>query len=203
MKAYVRVEYSSEGKSPKEVEKAFIENGFQKAKGSAVFETEVADETEFDIKLGRLHEALKHSGVMYAPSFGKPPEGMQALPASYQGRLEKWREIGADVGELGSLLETDVERFKARAIEMAKDQAEKIAADREKELSEVEAKERIDKARDRIVESAKVEGGQTFHQLASAVGIDEEVLSQMIDELVEKGKIKAEQRGRRVVYVAS
>jgi len=96
-----------------------------------------------------------------------------------------------------------VERFRARAIEMAKVQVDKIAADREKELSDVEASERIGKARDRIVESAKVEGGQTFHQLASAVGIDEEMLSQMIDELVEKGKIKAEQRGRRVVYVAS
>ena len=203
MKAYVKVEYSSEGKSPREVEKTFIENGFQKAKGTATFETDVADETELDIKLGKLHEALKHSGVMYVPSYGKPPESMQTLPASYQGRLEKWREIGADVGELGSLLETDVERFKARAVEMAKAQAEKIAADREMELSDVEAKERIEKARDKIVESAKAEGGQTFHQLASAVGIDEEMLSQMIDELVEKGKIKAEQRGRRVVYVAS
>jgi polyhydroxyalkanoate synthesis regulator phasin len=48
-----------------------------------------------------------------------------------------------------------------------------------------------------------IEGGQTFHQLAGAVGIDEEMLSQMIDDLVEKGKIKAEQKGRRVVYVAS
>ncbi|MGD0056584.1 MAG: hypothetical protein ABSB83_01860 [Methanomassiliicoccales archaeon] len=203
MKAYVKVEYSSEGKSPSEVEKTFTENGFQRAKGTAVFETDVADETELDIKLGRLHETLKRSGVMYVPSLGKSPESMQVLPASYQGRLEKWREIGADVDELGGLLETDVERFRARAIEMAKVQVDKIAADREKELSDVEASERIGKARDRIVESAKVEGGQTFHQLASAVGIDEEMLSQMIDELVEKGKIKAEQRGRRVVYVAS
>jgi len=203
MKAYVKVEFSSEGKSPSEVEKIFTESGFQKAKGTSVFEAEVADETELNIKLGKLHEALKNSGVMYVPSLGKPPEGMQVFPASYQGRLEKWREIGADVGELAGLLETDVERFKERALEMAKAQVEKIAADREKELSEVEAKERIEKARDRIVESAKTEGGQTFHQLASAVGIDEEILSQMIDELVEKGKIKAEQRGRRVVYVAS
>jgi predicted HTH transcriptional regulator len=128
---------------------------------------------------------------------------MQTLPSSYQGRLDKWREIGANVDELAALLETDVERFKERALEMAKAQMENIAADREKELSEVEAKARVEKARDRIVESAKAEGGQTFHQLASAVGIDEEILSQMIDELVEKGKIKAEQRGRRVVYIAS
>lgn len=203
MKAYVKVEYNSEGKSPSEVEKIFAENGFQKTKGTAVFETDVSDEIELDIKLGKLHEALKHSGVMYIPSFGKPPEGMQTLPSSYQGRLDKWREIGANVDELAALLETDVERFKERALEMAKAQMENIAADREKELSEVEAKARVEKARDRIVESAKAEGGQTFHQLASAVGIDEEILSQMIDELVEKGKIKAEQRGRRVVYIAS
>ena len=203
MKAYVKVEYSSGGKSPSEVEKIFADNGFQKARGTSTFILEVANETELDIKLGELHGALKNSGIMYVPSLGKPTEDMELPLSSAQGRLEKWNEIGANVDELAALLETDAEQFKERALAMAKFQIEKIAADREKDLVETEAKRRVEKARDKIVESAMVEGGQTFHQLAGAVGIDEEILSQMIDDLVEKGKIKAEQKGRRVVYVAS
>jgi predicted transcriptional regulator len=203
MKAYVKVEYSSGGKSPSEVEKIFVDNGFQKARGTSTFILEVANETELDIKLGELHGALKNSGIMYVPSLGKPTEDMELPLSSAQGRLEKWNEIGANVDELAALLETDVEQFKERALAMATFQIEKIAADREKDLVETEAKRRVEKARDKIVESAMVEGGQTFHQLAGAVGIDEEILSQMIDDLVEKGKIKAEQKGRRVVYVAS
>jgi len=203
MKAYVKVGYSSGGKSPSEVEKIFVDNGFQKARGTSTFILEVANETELDIKLGELHGALKNSGIMYVPSLGKPTEDMELPLSSAQGRLEKWNEIGANVDELAALLETDVEQFKERALAMAKFQIEKIAADREKDLVETEAKRRVEKARDKIVESAMVEGGQTFHQLAGAVGIDEEILSQMIDDLVEKGKIKAEQKGRRVVYVAS
>jgi predicted transcriptional regulator len=203
MKAYVKVEYSSGGKSPSEVEKIFVDNGFQKARGTSTFILEVANETELDIKLGELHGALKNSGIMYVPSLGKPTEDMELPLSSAQGRLEKWNEIGANVDELAALLETDAEQFKERALAMAKFQIEKIAADREKDLVETEAKRRVEKARDKIVESAMVEGGQTFHQLAGAVGIDEEILSQMIDDLVEKGKIKAEQKGRRVVYVAS
>jgi predicted transcriptional regulator len=203
MKAYVKVEYSSGGKSPSEVEKIFVDNGFQKARGTSTFILEVANETELDIKLGELHGALKNSGIMYVPSLGKPTEDMELPLSSAQGRLEKWNEIGANVDELAALLETDVEQFKERALAMATFQIEKIAADREKDLVETEAKRRVEKARDKIVESAMIEGGQTFHQLAGAVGIDEETLSQMIDDLVEKGKIKAEQKGRRVVYVAS
>jgi predicted transcriptional regulator len=203
MKAYVKVEYSSGGKSPSEVEKIFVDNGFQKARGTSTFILEVANETELDIKLGELHGALKNSGIMYVPSLGKPTEDMELPLSSAQVRLEKWKEIGANVDELAALLETDVEQFKERALAMANFQIEKIAADREKDLVETEAKQRVDKARDKIVESAMVEGGQTFHQLVGAVGIDEEMLSQMIDDLVEKGKIKAEQKGRRVVYVAS
>ena len=203
MKAYVKVEYSSGGKSPSEVEKIFVDNGFQKARGTSTFILEVANETELDIKLGELHGALKNSGIMYIPSLGKPTEDMELPLSSAQGRLEKWKEIGANVDELAALLETDVEQFKERALAMANFQIEKIAADREKDLVETEAKQRVEKARDKIVESAMVEGGQTFHQLAGAVGIDEETLSQMIDDLVEKGKIKAEQKGRRVVYIAS
>lgn len=203
MKAYVKVEYGSGGKSPSEVEKIFVDSGFQKARGTSTFILEVANETELDMKLGELHGVLKNSGIMYVPSLGKPAEDVELPLSSVQGRLEKWKEIGANVDELAALLETDVEQFKERALSMAKVQIEKIVADREKDLVETEAKQRVEKAKDKIVESAMIEGGQTFHQLAGAVGIDEEILSQMIDELVEKGKIKAEQRGRRVVYVAS
>lgn len=203
MRAFVKVEYSSEGKSPAEVERIFGEAGFRRIKGAAVFEVEVASEDELDAKLEKLHEALKYSGVIYAPSLGKPPEGVQAATGGYRDWFDLWRAPGVDVDELLGLLEYDLEKFRSRAAEMMKSQIDRVATEREKEMKESDAREKLERARDRIVESAKTEGGQTFHQLLMAVGVDEEVLSQMIDELVEKGRIKAEQRGRRVVYIAS
>jgi predicted HTH transcriptional regulator len=88
-------------------------------------------------------------------------------------------------------------------MEVFKMEVDRIAMEREKELREIRERELIEQAKNKIVESTKVEGGQTFQELLKIVGIDEDSLSQMIDELVEKGRIRAEQRGRRVVYIAS
>jgi len=43
--------------------------------------------------------------------------------------------------------------------------------------------------------------GKTFHELLSIIDIDTDILSDMLDDLVEKGKIRAEQKGRQVVFI--
>lgn len=203
MKAFIKVEYSSEGKTPAEIQMIFEEAGFRKIEGAPVFEISVASESEFNEKLVQLHQSLRNAGVIYVPSMTRPAEAPQAKATNYRERMELWRVLGINVDELLNLLEIDVEKFRARAVELVRAEIDRIAAQREKELREIQERELIEKTKSKIVESARVEGGQTFNDLLRIVGIDEDMLSHMIDELVEKGRIKAEQRGRKVVYVAS
>jgi DNA-binding transcriptional ArsR family regulator len=203
MKAFVKVEYSSEGKSPAEIERIFNEAGFKKIAGAPVFETEVEEEGQLTEKIERLHHLLKNTGIIYIPSIARPTEAQPPRSANYRERLDLWKVLGINADELVDLLEYDVEKFKARAMELFKAEVDRVALEKEKELREIRERELIERAKNMIVESARVEGGQTFQELLKIIGIDEDVLSQMIDELVEKGKIRAEQRGRRVVYIAS
>lgn len=203
MKAFVKVEYSSEGKSPAEIERIFGEVGFKKIAGSPVFEIEVDEENELTEKIERLHQSLKNAGIIYIPSIMRPAEAQHLRSAGYRERMDLWRVLGIDVDELVNLIEYDVEKFRTRAMELLKMEVDRIALERERELREIRERELIEQAKNKIIESTKVEGGQTFQELLKIVGIDEDTLSQMIDELVERGRIRAEQRGRRVVYIAS
>jgi hypothetical protein len=202
MKAYVRLIFSSDGSSPASVDPILANLGFERVKGTAVFQAGVADEAAGDAKFEELHAALRGMTVRYIPTIGKAPAAVQAQAGGYQEKLAKYKEIGFDTDELSGLLQSDLPRFRERAIQMLSEQLDKIAAEREKELHEVEAKARVEKARERIVEAAREAGGKTFSQLAQAVGIDEDILTQMLDDMVKKGRLAAEQRGRRVVYVA-
>jgi len=202
MKAFVKFVYFTDGMSPAEVEGAVRNYGFTKAKGASVFEAEVADEAEGNRLIEDLHQALKGFNLYYEPTIGKSPEPGPGPTLSYQDRMAKWREIGMDVDELSDLLQYDPERFMARGLEMMKVQLERVTAEREREIRETEARERIERAREKIMAAVATEGGQTFQQLSSLAGVDEEILTQMLDEMVKKGNIVARQSGRRVAYVA-
>ena len=202
MKVYVKVAYVSDGRSPIEVEESFRGIGFVQVKGSNIFEAEVADGQAGKMKLDEMHAALKGMGVIYEPSIGRPAEAIPGQPMSYQERLARWKDAGIDSDELQELLQYDLERFKSRGLEMMRAQLERVALEREREIREAEAKERIEKARERILTSAKADGGKTIQQLVEITGLDEEILTQMVDELVKKGKLTAMQSGRRVAFVA-
>ena len=201
MKAYVKVVYSSEGVSPAKVEGIFNDHGFHKVNGQQAFEAEVADAEDSRVKLEALHSALKGTGIRYMLTSGKPFEGTGAGP-SCRERLEKWRDTGIDVDELSGLLEKDIGNFRRRAAEMTTIQFERIAAEKEKELHEKEAREKVEAIRKRAVDLLTSSDGHTFMELVKASGMEEDDLQQMLLDLVEKGKIKAEQKGRHVVYVA-
>jgi hypothetical protein len=201
MKAYIKVIYSCEGMSPIQVEGIFNDHGFSKNVGQQAFETEVADAADLASKLAGLHPALRGSGVRYMLTSGKPFEGTNGAAPSCRERLEKWRETGIDVDELTDLLESDVVGFRRRAAEMASIQIEHIASEMEKELSEKMAKEKAEAIKKRAVDLLTSKEGHTFMELVKSSGMEEDELQQMLLDFVDKGKIKAEQRGRHVVYV--
>jgi len=200
MKAYIKVIYSSEGASPDEVEKAFKDSGFLRLKGSSVFEIEVVEESELTEKMSNLHDALRGLEVRYMPSIQVPEEVPSSDVPGYRQRLEKWRAIGIDVDELMEILERDVDEFRERSREIWAAQIDRIADDREKEVAELDAKRKLEQAREGILREVEMEG-KTFHELLSIIDIDTDILSDMLDDLVEKGKIRAEQKGRQVVFI--
>ncbi len=202
MKAYIKVVYSSEGVSPAKVEGIFNTHGFYKMNGHQAFEAEVTDAAECQAKLESLHPALKGTGVRYMLTSGKPFEGSAGTAPSCRERLEKWRDTGIDVDELADLLEKDVGNFRKRAMEMTAIQFERIASEKEKELREKEAKEKAEAIKKRAVDLLTSTEGSTFMELVKASGMEEDELQTMLLDYVDKGKIKAEQRGRHVVYVA-
>lgn len=202
MKAFIKVIHFSDGKSPKEVEEVLEAKGFTRVKGTSIFEAETTDEAAGFAQIERAHHALKGMGLMYEANVGKPPESGGVSAHGYKEKLAKWRDIGLDVDELGDLLQYDAERFKLRGMEMFRAQLDRIVAERDREIRETEAKERIERAREKVMSAVREEGGKTFHQLSSLSGVDEDILTQMLDEMTKKGQIVAKQSGRRVAFMA-
>ncbi len=201
MKAYIKVMHFSGGKSPSEVETTLKDLGFAKVKGTSTFEAEVDDEVAGIERLEKVHQALEGMNVAYTPTLGRPSEQIPEQQTSYLDHMAKWREAGLDVDELSELLQSDPERFKSRGLEMMNAQLERVLIDREKALREKETRERAEKARETILAAVRMEGGQTFHQLAALSKVDEDTLTIMLDDMVKKGKIVARQSGRRVAYI--
>jgi len=201
MKAYVRVIYSSEGGSPGQVERVLRENGFRRLKEMPVFETEL-QEGELASKLEGLHESLRGLEVRYIPSTRPPSEIGSMEGMGSREKLESLRPLGIDVDDLIDVLERDPEQFKERALEVLRTHLDRIATEMERELKEAEAKRRLEEAKERILEEVRAPEGRTFHELAAVVRVDPSLLSEMLDEMVEKGMIAPEQRGRKVVFRA-
>ncbi len=197
MKAYIRVIYSSDGSSPAQVEAVLVGNGFRKVPGIPGFEIEVLNEAELATRLEELHVALKGLEVRYIPTLGAM-DGQAA--AGYRQRLVKLRDLNMDPMELSGLLERDEGEFKAAAQERLSAYLDSIIAERQEEVAAAEAKLMAERAREGLM--AELREGRTFHELLKQVPMDEEELSQRLLELVEKGAIRAEQKGRSVVYVA-
>ncbi len=202
MKAFVKVIHLSDGKSPKEVEALLKAQGFTRVKGTSVFEATAFDEADGFSLIEKAHHALKGQGLMYEAHVGKPPEPSIVGAHGYKERMARWKDIGLDVAELSDLLQFDAERFKHRALDMFRAQIDRVVAERDREIRETEAKERIERSREKVMSAVREEGGKTFHQLSAMSGVEEDILAQMLDEMTKKGQVVAKQSGRRVVFVA-
>ena len=129
-----------------------------------------------------------------------PSETNLVLAAGYRQRLVKLRDLNMDPMELSGLLERDAGEFKAAAQERLSAYLDSIISERQEEVAAAEAKLRAERAREGLM--VELREGRTFHELLKQVPMDEEELSQRLLELVEKGAIRAEQKGRSVIYVA-
>lgn len=197
MKAYIRVIYSSDGSSPGQVDSVFSDKGFKKVPGVPGYEIEVLNESEMAQMLEGLHAALKGLEVRYIPTVGAV-DGQPA--AGYRQRVAKLRDLNMEPMELSGLLEEDVAKFKAAVHERLDAYLDSIIAERQEEVAAAEAKVMAERARAALMEQLR--DGRTFHELLKAVPIEEDELSQRLLELVEKGAVRAEQKGRSVIYVA-
>ncbi len=212
MKAYIRVIYSSEGRPPADVTKIMREEGFHKVKGQPLFEGEVFDESELDQKMAALHSSLRGMEVRYIPSLSAPADAEGVLQVRASEGMKGWAEAGLNVEQLSALLETDPTKFKHEANSQFKHKVEQLMAAREKEIREAEEK-RAQEEREREVREAEErklanittmfgrDGGVTFHDLSEGSGLDPDELGDLIKDMVDNGRLRAEQRGRNVVYV--
>jgi len=198
MKAYIRAIYSSDGSSPGQVDSVFLGKGFKKVPGVPGYEIEVLNETEMAQLLEGLHASLKGLEVRYIPTLGTV-EGQAAL--GYRQRLSRLRELNMEPMELSGLLEEDPDRFRSAVQEKVAAYLDSIIAERHEEVAAAEAKVMAERSRQVLMEELKE--GRTFHELLKAVPMDEEELSHRLLELVEKGAIRAEQKGRSVIYLAA
>jgi len=197
MKAYIRVIYSSDGSSPGQVDSVFLGKGFRKVPGVPGYEIDVLNEAEMAQLLEGLHTALKGLEVRYIPTLGIV-EGQPA--AGYRQRVAKFRELNMEPMELSGLLEEDAAKFRSAVHEKLDIYLDSIIAERQEEVAAAEAKILAERAREMLKEQLRE--GRTFHELLKAVPMEEDELSQRLLELVEKGAIRAEQKGRSVVYLA-
>ena len=197
MKAYIRVIYSSDGSSPGQVDSVFSGKGFKKVPGVPGYEIEVLNESEMAQMLEGLHAALNGLEVRYIPTIGAV-DGQPA--AGYRQRVAKLRDLNMEPMELSGLLEEDAAKFKAAVHERLDAYLDSIIAERQEEVAAAEAKVMAERARAALMEQLR--DGRTFHELLKAVPIEEDELSQRLLELVEKGAVRAEQKGRSVIYVA-
>ncbi len=197
MKAYIRVIYSSDGSSPGQIDSVFLGKGFRKVPGVPGYEIDVLNEAEMVQLLEELHVSLKGLEVRYIPTLGT----VEGQPTSgYRQRVAKLRDLNMEPMELSGLLEEDAGKFKAAVHEKLDAYLDSIIAERQEEVAVAEAKVMAERARVMLMEQLRE--GRTFHELLKAVPMEEDELSQRLLELVEKGAIRAEQKGRSVVYVA-
>lgn len=211
MKAYIRVIYSSEGRSPAEVFSIMKGLGFHKLKGQPVFEGEVTDDPHLNEKLEELHTALRGMEVRYIPSLGAPSDDAGNVICDPKEALLAWRALGFDIDELGALLETDVNQFREKATALMKEHIESIVRAREAELEELRKAQEAEQAalrekemqrrqQEAISDLLAQEGGVNFNTLHASSKMDPDELTEMLHDMINSGKVRAEQKGKRVVY---
>ena len=209
IKTYVRVELGSEGESPKQVIERMRRIGAVPVVGDYDFEISLDDDERLFDKLEEIHHALKGSNVRYslttrtdaeAASMAqsrhevthyvdlKPVELKKSL---YKAKLERWREMGLDVADLESLLEKDLEHFKAASKEFLRTHLDNLSVvkDRKPE-SHVDGQvlARLD------------EKGKTIAELISATGFSEVEVTLSLGRLISSGSAQRVQKDSTEVF---
>ncbi len=210
-KIYVKILLSSEGETPKRLVERMKRVGALPLVGDFDFEVKLnPDERLFD-KLDAIHHALKGARVRYtvttladvsrplegdsaarpvAPLIDlKPPEMKKDI---YKEKIGRWREMGLDVKELETLLESDPEHFKEFSKEFLRTHLNNISVVRDKHPPENQL--------DGEVLALLGETGKTIDDIAKATGYSEEQVTLSLGRLISSGSATRSENGELEKY---
>ncbi len=209
IKTFIRVELSSEGESPKEVVERMRQIGATPVVGDFDFELDLGDDERLFDRLEDIHHALRGSSVRYSVTTRTDVEdaggekrnnvtpivdqkATELKKKLYKAKLERWRELGLDVGELETLLDKDMDRFKEVSKDFLKTHLDKLSVVKDTHAPE----NRVDGE----VLSLLDEQGKTLQDLISLTGYSEGLVTLSLGRLISSGGTVTEKRGDVEVY---
>jgi len=209
IKTYIRVELGSEGESPKRVIERMRKIGAVPVVGDFDFELTIGEEERLFDRLEEIHKVLKGAGVRYTVTTltdveartaergklithyvdQKPVELKKAL---YKAKLERWKDMGLDVAELETLLETDLDAFKVASKDFLRTRLDhlSIVTDRKSEDNVVDGQ----------VLALLDESGITLANIISTTGFSEEQVTLSLGRLISSGSATRILNGQIELY---
>ncbi|MBN1678116.1 MAG: hypothetical protein JW880_06215 [Candidatus Thermoplasmatota archaeon] len=201
-KTFIRVELCSEGESPKQIVERMRGIGAVPLVGDYDFELSLAEDMRLFDKLEEIHQALRGSNVRYTVTTRTDAEAASIIQrrheathyvgdkpvelkkAVYRAKLERWKEMGLDVGELEGILETDLDKFKEVSREFLRTHLD--------EMSVVKDKRSDDNLVDGKVLALLDENGKTLEEIIGRTGFSEEQV------MLSLGRLISSESARRV-----
>lgn len=202
IKTFIRVELSSEGESPRQVIERMRRIGAVPLVGDYDFELSLSEDVRLFDKLEDIHRALRGANVRYTVTTRTDAEAasiaqrrhevthyvgdkpVELKKAVYKAKLERWKEMGLDVGELEQLLEADIDRFKEVSKEFLRTHLD--------EMSVVKDRRSEDNLVDGKVLELLDEDGKTLEDIIVRTGFSEEQI------MLSLGRLISSESARRV-----
>ncbi|OGS42690.1 MAG: hypothetical protein A3K67_04545 [Euryarchaeota archaeon RBG_16_62_10] len=205
-KTYVRVIFSSEGESPKQVIERMMRIGATPVGGDYDFEFSLSDDERIFDRIEKIHNALKGARVRYSITtrldvgeevhgsegrrrivhyFDQKPVEMKK--AVYRAKLDRWKEMGLDVSEIEPLLEQNLEKFKEASKQFLRTHLD--------EMAEVKDKHPPENLMDGEILARIDESGKTLSQLVTDTGYSEDFVILSLGRLISAGSVRRVLRG--------
>lgn len=209
IKTYIRVELGSEGESPKQIIERMRKIGAVPVVGDFDFELSLGEDERLFDRLEEIHKVLKGAGVRYTLTTltdveartaergklithyvdQKPVELKKAL---YRAKLERWKDMGLDVAELETLLETDLDKFKVASKDFLRTRLDHMSIVKDR------------KSEDNVVEGQVLalldESGISLADIISTTGFSEEQVTLSLGRLISSGSATRIQKGLIELY---
>jgi hypothetical protein len=210
IRTYIRVEMSSEGESPKHIIERMQTIGAVPVVGDYDFELDLGDDERMFDRLEDIHRALRGSSVRYSVTTRTGVEATEAddrgrcvirladqkpvelKKAVYKAKLDRWREMGLDVSELESLLENDLDGFKARSKDFLRTHLDN--------LSVVKDKRPQDNMVDGRILAILDEDGKCIEDIRAATQYGEEMVTLSLGRLISSGSVRMAKIGSQELY---
>lgn len=211
-KIFVKITLSSEGESPKRLVERMKRIGALPLVGDFDFELALNPNERLFDKIETIHHALKGSRVSYtvttladvsrplegdtaarpiAPLIDlKPPEMKKEV---YRAKIQRWREMGLDVSELESLLETDIDQFREASKDFLKTHLS--------QFSVISDKHPPDSQMDGQVLALLGESGRTIEEISKVTGYPEDQVTVSLGRLISSGSARRFQEDGVEKYV--